>query len=151
MVDDTQNYLGFGLLPSSGILGNRGHDVSKTGSVSVFRWERKTPTQLGPLERDNLNPVSESINRLAFVEDTWCVYCEVRTEFLYNIKKNWVFKAQQCLELISTQWLRLALSKGPNWVGVFLSHLKTETDPVSETSCPLLPKIPEDGKSPKPQ
>jgi hypothetical protein len=28
--------------------------------------------------------------------------------------------------------LRIALSKGPNRVGVFL-HLRTETDPVSET------------------
>jgi hypothetical protein len=34
------------------------------------------------------------------------------------------------------QWLRLALSKGPNWVGVFSPlQLKTETDPVSKTSC----------------
>jgi hypothetical protein len=31
------------------------------------------------------------------------------------------------------QWLRSALSKGPNRVGVS-PHLKTETDPVSETS-----------------
>jgi hypothetical protein len=30
--------------------------------------------------------------------------------------------------------LRLALFKGPNRVGVSL-HLRTETDPVSETSC----------------
>jgi hypothetical protein len=37
MVDDTQDYWGFGLLPSSGILDNRGHDVLETGSVSVFR------------------------------------------------------------------------------------------------------------------
>jgi hypothetical protein len=47
--------------------------------------------------------------------------------------------------------LRLALSKGVNWVGVFLSRLKTEIDAVSETSCPILPRIPDDGKSPKPQ
>jgi hypothetical protein len=32
-------------------------------------------------------------------------------------------------------FLMLALSKGPNRVGVF-PHLKPETDPVSETSCP---------------
>jgi hypothetical protein len=32
------------------------------------------------------------------------------------------------------EWLRLALSKGPNRVGVSL-HLRTETDPVSERSC----------------
>jgi hypothetical protein len=33
--------------------------------------------------------------------------------------------------------LRLALSKGPNWVGVFFPpfYLRMETDPVSETSC----------------
>jgi hypothetical protein len=37
MMDDTQIYLGFGLFLSSGILGNRGHDVSETVSVSVFR------------------------------------------------------------------------------------------------------------------
>jgi hypothetical protein len=34
------------------------------------------------------------------------------------------------------QWLRLTLSKGSNRVGVFSPfHLRTETDPVSETSC----------------
>jgi hypothetical protein len=27
MVDDTQNYWVFGLFPSSGILGNRGHEI----------------------------------------------------------------------------------------------------------------------------
>jgi hypothetical protein len=35
---------------------------------------------------------------------------------------------------MGVQWLRLALSKGPNRVGVSL-HLRTETEPVSETSC----------------
>jgi hypothetical protein len=34
MVDDTQDYWGFELFPSSGILGNRGHDVSETDAVS---------------------------------------------------------------------------------------------------------------------
>jgi hypothetical protein len=51
-----QNYWVFGLFPSSGIPENRKHDVSETGSVSLFRRRReKTPTQLGPLERANLN------------------------------------------------------------------------------------------------
>jgi hypothetical protein len=49
----TQNYWVLGLYPSSRILGNRGHDVSEIGSVSIFRWERKTPTQLGSLDRAN--------------------------------------------------------------------------------------------------
>jgi hypothetical protein len=51
MVYNTQNYLVFGLCPSSGILENRKHDVSETGCVSVLRWRGKTPTQLGPLKK----------------------------------------------------------------------------------------------------
>jgi hypothetical protein len=34
--------------------------------------------------------------------------------------------------------MRLALSKGPNRVGVCTPHLRTETDPVSEKVCTLL-------------
>jgi hypothetical protein len=46
MVYNTQNYWVFELFPSSGILENRKHDVSETGSVSVLRWRgEKTPTQ----------------------------------------------------------------------------------------------------------
>jgi hypothetical protein len=37
MVNNTQNYWVFGLFPSSGILENRKHDVSETGSVLVLR------------------------------------------------------------------------------------------------------------------
>jgi hypothetical protein len=33
----SQNYWVFGLFPSSGVLENRKHDVSETGSVSVLR------------------------------------------------------------------------------------------------------------------
>jgi hypothetical protein len=36
-------------------------------------------------------------------------------------------------QVIVIELLRLALSKGPNRVGVSPPHLKTETDPVSET------------------
>jgi hypothetical protein len=51
----TKNYWVSGLFPSSNILVNRKHDVSETGSVSVLRWRgEKTPIQLGPLERANL-------------------------------------------------------------------------------------------------
>jgi hypothetical protein len=49
-----QNYCIFGLFPSSGILENRKH-VSETGSVSVLGLGGKTPTQLEPLGRANLN------------------------------------------------------------------------------------------------
>jgi hypothetical protein len=48
---DIQNFWVFGLLPSSGILETKIHDVSETGSVSVLRWKGETPTELGPLER----------------------------------------------------------------------------------------------------
>jgi hypothetical protein len=36
MVRNTQNYWVFGRFPSSGILEDRKHDVSETGSVSVL-------------------------------------------------------------------------------------------------------------------
>jgi hypothetical protein len=49
------------------------------------------------------------------------------------------------------QWMRLAHCKGPNWVGVFSPHLRTEIASVSETLCFLFSRIPVDGKSPKTQ
>jgi hypothetical protein len=48
------------------------------------------------------------------------------------------------------QSFRLALSKGPNRVGVS-PHLRTETDPVSETPYFLFFRIQDDGRSPKTQ
>jgi hypothetical protein len=51
---DGGDYWVFGLFPSSGIPKNtKGHNVPETGSVSVFRWKRQTPTWLRPLERSN--------------------------------------------------------------------------------------------------
>jgi hypothetical protein len=44
-------------------------------------------------------------------------------------------------------WLRLALSKGPNRVGVSPPHLRTETNAISETLCFLVSRIPDDGRS----
>jgi hypothetical protein len=41
----------FLLFPSSGILETRKHDVLEIGSVSILMWWRKTPIQLGLLER----------------------------------------------------------------------------------------------------
>jgi hypothetical protein len=53
-----------------------------------------------------------------------------RPDFSKYQWKNTTFRK---LDLL-VQWLRLAFSKGPNRVGVF-PHLRTETDPVSETLC----------------
>jgi hypothetical protein len=39
------------------------------------------------------------------------------------------------------------LSKGPNRVGVSSTHLRTETDTVSEMLCSLVLRIPDDGQS----
>jgi hypothetical protein len=56
MVYNTQNYWVFGLFLSSGILETRKHDVSETGCFRPqIKGGNKTPTQLGPLERVNLN------------------------------------------------------------------------------------------------
>jgi hypothetical protein len=58
MVYHNENQWVSELSPSSGILGNRKHDVSETGSVSVLRCGgEKSPTQLGPLDR--ASPVIE--------------------------------------------------------------------------------------------
>jgi hypothetical protein len=80
----------------------------------------------------------------------------------YNTLNYWVFGLLPSSGIVETrkkllgnwisfQWLRLALSKGPNGVGVFAPHLRTETDPFSETSCFLVSRIPDDGQSPKTQ
>jgi hypothetical protein len=42
--------MGFWTFPSSGILENRKHDVSETGSVSAIMWKgKKVPTRLDSL------------------------------------------------------------------------------------------------------
>jgi hypothetical protein len=57
------------------------------------------------------------------------------------------------MAIVNLTWvghsLRLALSVGPNTVVVSLHHLRTETDPVSETLCLLVFRIPDGGQSPK--
>jgi hypothetical protein len=46
----------------------------------------------------------------------------------------------------TTTWLRLALSNGPNWVRLSCPiHVRTETDPVSETLWSFVFHIPDDG------
>jgi hypothetical protein len=63
MVYHIQNcWVFFLLFPSSGFLGTINHDVSETGSVSVPGVGVKTPTQLGLLDRANLNPVIDGPN-----------------------------------------------------------------------------------------
>jgi hypothetical protein len=47
--------------------------------------------------------------------------------------------------------LSLALSNVPNGVGISFPHLRTATDPVSETSCFLVYVILDDGQSPETQ
>jgi hypothetical protein len=53
--ENIQNYWVLGLCPSSDILNTRKHNVSETGSVSILRRGRETPTLLDPLERFNLS------------------------------------------------------------------------------------------------
>jgi hypothetical protein len=47
--------------------------------------------------------------------------------------------------------LKLALCKRPNRVDVFLPHLRTEIDPVSEMLCFLISRIPDGGRRPETQ
>jgi hypothetical protein len=57
----------------------------------------------------------------------------------------------RCCVHSEVQLLKLALSKGPNRIGVFSSQLRTERDPVSETSYFLVFRIPDDGQGPETQ
>jgi hypothetical protein len=88
---------------------------------------------------------------------------------VYNTQKYWYFGLRPSSGILETRkhtvskirsatnhrWgggrLRLALSKGPKRVGVVPSHLMMETDPVSETVCFLVSRIPDYGRSPKTQ
>jgi hypothetical protein len=58
-----EEFLGFWTLSIVRCL--KEHDVSEIGSVSVLRYKggKRTPTQLGPLERANLNSTQTSIQR----------------------------------------------------------------------------------------
>jgi hypothetical protein len=51
MVYNTENYWVFELFPPSGILENRKHDVSETGSVSVLRRGREETYLAEPLRK----------------------------------------------------------------------------------------------------
>jgi hypothetical protein len=84
---NTQNYWSFGLFPSSGILENRKITFRKLDLFPSSSEEAgKTPIQLGPLERANLNhwitPVrfTQLFNHLdSIIKDnavvTLCIYC----------------------------------------------------------------------------
>jgi hypothetical protein len=63
---------------------------------------------------------------------------ELKDSFIFlkksvNLKGFW----RWCIaNRITVQWLRSALSIGRKWAGVFSPlHLRTETDPLSKTSC----------------
>jgi hypothetical protein len=46
------------------------HNVSETGSLSVLRWWKETPSLLGPLERANLNYWKPTSHNNSYT-DTW--------------------------------------------------------------------------------
>jgi hypothetical protein len=78
---------------------------------------------------------------------------------MYNNQNHWVSGTCPSSSILKTRKrdisetgslvgrFRLALSKGPNGVSVPSRHLKTETDPVSETLCFLGFRIPGYGQS----
>jgi hypothetical protein len=75
---------------------------------------------------------------LALSQFLLCIFLLSPAELAWSQVIKWV-----------VQWLWLALSRGPKWADVLLPHLRTETDPVSETSCFLVSRIPDEGQSPK--
>jgi hypothetical protein len=77
---------------------------------------------------------STPVPRMCVLYHNFCLYvvsCYLKPNY-HDLK--WL---NSCVNMTGVvQWLRLALSKGPNWVSVFSPlHLRTETDPVFETSC----------------
>jgi hypothetical protein len=60
MMYNTEDYWLFGLFPSSGILENREHDVSETGSVSVLKGAQLSRCLLPHHLRTETDPVSET-------------------------------------------------------------------------------------------
>jgi hypothetical protein len=72
----------------------------------------------------------------------WWKYSELLgfwTFFIVRYSRKYKHDVSETGSVSVRRWggrLRLVLSKGPNWVGVFCHpHLRTETHPVSETSC----------------
>jgi hypothetical protein len=65
--------------------------------------------------------------------------------------KSFVDEQRNPCNLSHWGWLRLALSKGPNRVGVSPPHLRTERDPIAETLCFIDFRIRDDEQSPKTQ
>jgi hypothetical protein len=61
MVYRTQNHWVSGVSPSSGIQNSRDRNVSESGSVSVFKWEKEIFTLLGALERASFRKVVFSV------------------------------------------------------------------------------------------
>jgi hypothetical protein len=102
---------------------------------------------------DNSEESTDSIFRIKDADSTgflrWCITHRINwfSDFVHRPDskeledKNTTFRKLDLFpssgegrHLLLVQWLRLTLSKGPNRVCVS-PHLRTETDPVSETSC----------------
>jgi hypothetical protein len=75
---------------------------------------------------------------------------------VYHNQNYWVFglsplsgilrnRKHDVLEKTPTQLSPLDRANFNHWT----THLRTETDPVSETLCFLFPRVPDDGESPK--
>jgi hypothetical protein len=110
------------IFPSSGILENRKHDVSETGSVSILRWGGKTPTQLCPLERADLSHWKNS----------------VRFTQLFNHLRP------ETNPVSETSFFLFSVIPDDGKI-----HMRPEADPVSETLCCVFSRIQDDGKIPK--
>jgi hypothetical protein len=63
---------------------------------------------------------------------------------MYNTQNDWVFELW-----LSSGILENTTFRKLEYVSSFPPHLKTETDPVSETLCFLFSRIPDDGQESK--
>jgi hypothetical protein len=72
----------------------------------------------------------------------------------YNTQNYWVFGLFPSSGILETRKHDVSETGHcfrPQVRCLLPTHLRTETDPVSKTSCSLASRIPDDGKSPKTQ
>jgi hypothetical protein len=88
---------------------------------------------------------SRNLSVSTFIDKLYCrsyvvCYDDIKASFLFFRYIPSVISYDMLFQTVDSpvgwldQWLGLALSKGPNRIG-FFPHLRTETDPVPETSC----------------
>jgi hypothetical protein len=101
----------------------------------IVSWRRRGPQHC----------LQKSAPTQDFAQNYW-IFGLFPSSDIQGTRKHDVSETASVSVLRRVQWLMLAVFKGPNTVGVFPTHLRTETGAVSETSCFLVRRIPDGEK-----